>query len=636
MLQVWYSNEVEALVDALVEAHDIERKRRRQSVFERTPLVVPNSQLEAYLKFAVAKRRGIAAHFAYHRTAQFFGTLLPDEGRFRLLDDETLLCLVIDALGDEDLLDSEDLAPARQYLQAAGGDPDARELRRFQLAEHVANLFQEYAFGRPQMVRSWPEQALFDDGRWGRVEAWQRALWLGILGDGGRLARIEEATGVEYVLLADLFERVPVDELELPPAVHFFSPGHLGRAFEAILGELGRHAQVHVWALNPCREFWEDVITDAEEESELLSSRAVDGGQLVVDGFEVVEADDEPFWQPEKFPAALKLWGRAGRDRVRMFNRLCGHDFNPLFREPLERADTALTRLQHDILHLNGETHRWNDPLEDDTVRFMSCPDVKREAEAIANEIWALVRGDRELPGDDPLSFNEIAVVVNHEQRAAYQTHLEAVFRDVHDIPFNLVDLETASTSRLMEAIELLLELPFGDFRRRELLRLLTHPNLIARFEEVDPERWLTWCDELSIVHGADHGDHADTYIDEDLFNWDQGLKRLVLGGFMTGEASGDRRAFEQRGFEYLPHEIDRDEAPGAARFVACARSLIAEARACRGEEKSLAEWVDHLGELLERTLAPADEREEFEWMRCRNILTSLADADATGEEVSY
>src|SRR5438034_621461 len=53
------------------------------------------------------------------------------------------------------------------------------------------------------------------------------------------------------------------------------------------------------------------------------------------------------------------------------------------------------------------------------------------------------------------------------------------------------------------------------------------------------PTGWVALCDGLGIARGADRDAFRDTYLDDDRFNWDQGLTRLALGQFMTGARSG-------------------------------------------------------------------------------------------------
>src|SRR5262249_13261329 len=145
------------------------------------------------------------------------------------------------------------------------------------------------------------------------------------------------------------------------------------------------------------------------------------------------------------------------------------------------------------------------------------------ELEAVAAEIWRLVRAD------PTLRLNEIAVVIPELAKDLYLSHVGAIFEESHGLPHSIIDLGAGSGHRMTEAANMLLELPFGSFTRRELLPLITHPSLMARFPEASPVEWLRLADDLGIVRGADRTDNAGTYIERDVLNWDQGLRRLAL-----------------------------------------------------------------------------------------------------------
>ena len=102
-----------------------------------------------------------------------------------------------------------------------------------------------------------------------------------------------------------------------------------------------------------------------------------------------------------------------------------------------------------------------------------------------------------------------------------------------------IVAAPLGASSHMVDAVLGLLALPLGKLTRREVLDVITHPNVRARFPDADPRIWLQLCDALTIAHGADRGALADTYIDQDRFNWDQGCKRLALGRFARGPRSG-------------------------------------------------------------------------------------------------
>ena len=144
------------------------------------------------------------------------------------------------------------------------------------------------------------------------------------------------------------------------------------------------------------------------------------------------------------------------------------------------------------------------------------------------------------------------------------------------------------------------------------------------------------------MYHGADQRDLADTYldrVDRPLVHWDQGLVRLALGAFMTGEASGDDRLFDPDRTRRLPEEIAAGQTASAGAFVLLARSLLADARFARHARFPLATWARFLHRYLATYVAPpkdAGAEEENQLARCLAAVEELARLDLDGEPVSY
>ncbi len=231
-------------------------------------------------------------------------------------------------------------------------------------------------------------------------------------------------------------------------------------------------------------------------------------------------------------------------------------------------------------------------------------------------------------------------MLVPQGEAATYAAHLGAAFHEANDIPHQSLGLPDAIPGRIAGAIELLLALPLGRFTRREVLEVLVHPSVVASVAEVDPEadpeQWLAWCEALGIVHGADHGDHDGTYIEHDILNWDQGLRRLALGAFMTGESSGEPTPFLIGEEAYLPHELAGTELHEAATFGLLARSLLADARFARHAVLTPPEWADLLAAMVETYVAPTDDAEADELSRRLRQIGSLAEVDLGGHAVGY
>jgi exodeoxyribonuclease V gamma subunit len=639
MLHLVYSSRTESLLEALVA--DLERHRASRGPLTPFPLVLPNRNVEAYLRFGIARQTGIAANLEVHYLRRFVRELLERaDARLRLVDAEVLRGLVLGLLLDDEVLGREELAPVRRYLRAAGESPDAMDLRRFQLADQLALLFEEYGYAREEMLLQWEGGPVLGETPHADTEAWQRALWLLLCGKGGVLARRAEAEGVRWLTLGQAAEVLRSPRLEVPRHVHLFGLSYVARAFQRILGLLASRCELHVYALNPCREFWEDV----ETERESARRRAKAPKRL---GLASLEREDPFGLVQEGDTPALRLWGRPGRESIRLLNELADCDFTEAFPEAPpasgpEGEPTLLERLQWDVLHRAPLPPAPLGVPPDGSVQVLACPGVRREAEAVAEGVWALLEASaaraRET-GERPLRLNEVAVLVAGKDKEAYFAHLAAAFRACHDVPHNVVDLTFAATSRVAEAVGLLLGFPLGGFSRPEVLRVLGHPVALARFPGADADTWAEWCERLGVVHGADREDHQDTYIEHDALNWDQGLRRLALGAFMEGARGEGREAgggFALGEELYAPEEVDRGSQPHAVQLAMAARSLMADARFARVKRLPLADWARFMAALLEAHLAPTTDGEARELERCLTLVRELALVDVGGREVSY
>ena len=602
MVRLVYSNRTEELLSEL--AARVRAQQVRDGALLPVRVVVPNPSVEQYLRLGMARQSGIAANLETSLLTGFAADAACPPGA-RLADAEVLASMTLALLLDEALLAEPELAPVRAYLHGAGDASDAIDVRRVQLAGRLGRIFEEYTYSRSEMLASWRRVPRDDGGddppRDSRTEAerWQRRLWLRIVGEGG----IARARTPQVVPLDEAVEGLEARPGDASRTLHVFGFAHVGRTFHRLFERLGRTHEIIVYAMTPCDGFWEDVDT--------------------------------------RDPAPLALWGRAGREHVRALNALAGFDHDDRFVDPLAgppkaaagdshvpvpALPTLLTRLQHDILRRDSSPPA---PL-DESLTVLEHASVRRECEAVASAIWDLVRRD------ETLRFDDVAVLVPPADAAAYAAHLPAAFREAHDLPYRRVGLPPVEPGPILEAIELLLALPLGRYTRGELLRLAVHPAVIGAFPGVDRDRWLAWSEALGVLHGADRSDHRGTYIDSDILNWDQGLRRLALGAFMTGETSGEGSPFRISADEYLPHELAGSDVHDAASFGVLLQSLLADARFARTQILPLRAWAAFLRELVAVYVVPASDAETDELSRCLRRLGSLADVDLGDRPVGY
>lgn len=626
MIRIWYSNYLEELVEGLVENVRALREAGAADPFVPTTVIVPNRNIATYLKFAIARRTGVVANWQFQYLYRFFHeALVPQQGpAVQVLGKDDLHGLLIEMLGDAELLQHAELRAVASYL-AAADDLDARDRRRWQLASELAHVFEEYSLSRPRMLDLWAKRRVITEEPFASTEEWQRRLWLELFAPDGRVNETARRVGKRLVLLPDALQKLPATSLDLPPQVHVFGLSYVARSFYKLFAELSERTHVLVYTLNPCMEYWEDVPSGWHiGHAKRFQKRSTEQSTLFLQGDDVL--DDSP--------PALRAWGRPGRENISLLNMLTECDFASRFVDPTDAGDTVLHRLQRDILVRQPVSREPDRSYDDDSITFLECPNIQREVEVVANEILDLVRKGQE--SGDRLNFHDIAVIVPQKERDAYQARIRAVFKATWNIPHNIIDITASAHRRFIEAIELLLDLPFGQFKRRELLRLLTHDNVVAKCPGVDPQTWVRWCTELNILHGADHADHEGTYIRENLYNWDQGLKRLVLGTFMTGAAAGEERIVSMPDGQYLPLETSPGEMESAAKLVSLARSLIADARWLAGASMPMARWMEVLSELVHGYLEPVSDDDEFDRVRVTRFFARFAERTLTTKPVSY
>lgn len=617
MIRLFYSDRAPHLAQALAERIRAGRQRGDHPL-EPVPLIVPDQATSSYLKMALAEALGVAANLRVEYLRAYLERLVAD--RVGIADAARLELLLVDVLGRAEVLAQPDLAPVRRYLDAAGDDRAARDLRRTQLARRLARLFDEYALTRPEMLARWRAEP---SARVGPVERWERATWRALEGplDAAGLAPLGAA-----------FEGFAPAPGALPSSLHVFGVSVGGSVLQSVLARIGAHTELCLYVLNPCLEFWEDLRTGPDSaflRERLTPRRPAPRPPESLFGDDPLHLGDQAAETP-----ALRLWGRPGRENIRLLNELTDCDFEARFSDPSAPAETLLERLQRDVLCREPERADPSPERADGSVQLVACASLRREVEAIAAKIWALV--DASKDSARPLRFHEIAVVLVGAEQDAYRAHIGAVFRERHDIPHTALDVPLSGSSRVVDAIELLLALPGSGFRRQDLLRLVTHPVVLSRYPDVTADEWLAWADALSVVHGADHADHAETYITRDLYNWDQGLRRLVLGTFMSGLSSGDERIFEALGQRYLPYEYSLDRLPGAAQLVVLVRSLIADARFVARASMPVADWAAYLRTLVSTYVTPDTEQDERDLLRVLATLQTLEGLHPGGDPVGF
>ncbi len=520
-LALYFSNQVEQLAQRL--SKQIGDQLIGQDPLRPVEIIIPNTSLAKWLQISQARQRRVAMNVQYHYLETGLWHLLAnldnDADSIEPLDRHQVALRLMAILHTADL-DQPLLRPLRPYLgEGDNGAPTADyDLRLWQLSRRLAWLFREYEYHRSDMIAYWLQPQSQDDP----LTQCQRHLYRAAIGD--RAPTADQPLGMTLHGYAD---RVLKRAAKVPPprepltSVHCFGLSQLSAFHLRLFEHLQRWFAIHIYTLNPCEAFWEDVPTPAERRS--LERRGL-----------VITSPDETHDPPIIGHPLLAAWGKSGRDHIRMLCQLTDYNFEAAYQEPA--ADTVLHRLQRQMLTMTPAeetTHPARLP-QDRSLQMMGCPGCLREVESVHQSII------HNLESDPHLKPTDVAVLVT--QMEPYLPCLELTFNRVpQSFTYNLVDAKADTQSAYGRALLDLLALTEGDFGRREVFGLIQNPCLMQRFGIASDHLriWADWVAALGIFHSYQSPPKSPTEPAGGSFSWLQGLRRLRLARIFAATDPG-------------------------------------------------------------------------------------------------
>ncbi|CAE6774066.1 exodeoxyribonuclease V subunit gamma [Paraburkholderia nemoris] len=459
------------------------------------------------------------------------------------------------------VIDRPAFVPLYRFIQH---DNDRR--KRFQLAERIADLFDQYQMYRSDWLDCWAKgDDIVVDAR-GEAHSlpdeqlWQAGLWRELVADVARSAsdateRELMSNGGRAAVHEAFLARVDAWNSEarppgLPRRVIVFGISSLPRQSLEALAAIARWTQVLMCVPNPCAHYWADIVPDKD----LL--RAQHARQERREGAPSALAAEQLHLHAHPL---LASWGKQGRDFIGLLDEFDSAEqrerYRPQFAGIGQRIDlfeerepsTLLQQLQDDIcdlrpLHETQEEWPPVDPAADESIRFHIAHSAQREVEILHDQLLAAFNADPTLRPRD--------IIVMVPDIDTYAPHVQAVFGlvdrdDPRYIPFSVADRGQRKADPLVGALEMLLGLQYSRVSVSDVLDLLDVPALRRRFglDEHDLPTLRAWMRGANIRWGLHAGHRASLELPQDEnaaapHTWMFGLRRMLLGYAVGSEAA--------------------------------------------------------------------------------------------------
>ena len=541
-------------------------------------IVVPHPTIARWLALELAHAMGIAANLHFELPAAFAWSVM--RGAIPELSDEQAYAPERLRWRIHDLLPQFAQGPAGETVRGYLADGDPR--KRFELSDRLARVYDRCLLYRPDWIREWER---------GATPHWQARLWCRLIGEdrsgesptdkaslgedrpgknrfgedssgrdaGGRDAGGREALGGEappwqdpprdhWVRSVDAFrDALPKGERPSawPRRASFFAVPALSPSYLEVMCRAGEGIDLHVFLLNPCREYWGDIYS--RHESRRKARGADPDERYLTEGNELLAA-----------------WGRAGRDTFDALVEIAGDETDERF-VPSE-GGRRLAMVQRDILDLhlaqeaslretvtgsgappddsaNGSASDSLDGLPgdslgdapnnsldgspgdapgdstDDSLQIHICHSPMREAEVLHDRLLGLFDAHSDLEPAD--------VLVLAPELDVYGPAIEAVFDAEGRIPVQRSRLR-ASESPSVRALLDLLALPRSRYGAEAVLAPLEAFAVRARFGigEADLPAIRQWVRDAGIRWGVDAAHRGEEGLPKMAdHTWRQGLR---------------------------------------------------------------------------------------------------------------
>jgi len=500
------------------------------------------------------------------------------------------------------LLKTPHFNKVRYYLESDN------DLKLYQFAREVADLFDQYTLFRPDMILGWKAEKNLPP-----VEhKWQALLWSHLV---KRLQKDKGTIEFHRAGLLKYFEKKITDHefdtKQLPARISVFGISSLPPYHLTVLSTLARHVDLHLFIMNPCMEFWFDIIADRDI---VKISRKT--------------ASTQDMLHLEHGNSLLSSMGHLGRDFLAMIQELDCED-QELFLDP--GAETLLSCIQQDILYLreapgvslNSPAVKKKIGIGDVSITFQSCHNPMREVEILHDQLLKIFD---QSTVNEPIEPRDILVMAPNinEYAPLIQAIFDAGNLTYNRLPYSISDQSIKKSSKYIDTFFEILSLFRSRFSSIDVLGLLKADPVKNRFSINDHELPILerWIYETRICWGIDQGHKKDINLPGYAENtWRAGLDRLLLGYSTPGN---NKTLFK----EILPYDcIEGSDTKILGNFLDYTESIFDLVEILQ-QKNTLTEWSEILL-LVKQKFLLADDMSEADDRLLHRALYGLSEIQA-------
>jgi exodeoxyribonuclease V gamma subunit len=581
-------------------------ERPLSSPFKEELFLIQSQGMERWLLQMLADRFGVWGNYQFLFPARFFNTLSFQIGRGlnpAAFERENMVWRFEQAL-------RSDIVNRFPELENYIGDEDCEtasakgrvERRRFQLAQQLAQIFDQYQIMRPDWLADGVDAPWSDS-------PWQKELWDQLLHDMKSSGEKIVDRGQSWLQVIELMRSIEVGAEfadKIPERISLFGINTMPPLFLNFIQALSLHTDIHLYLLQPCGTYWADIKSRAQLKRDQLYSLSISN----------LDSDDIGSEEGQSHPL-LSLLGQQGRDFQQMileqgefdwefdsFEEEAGGVIDSAANEP----ETQLHRLQSSIVR--GEDPRYqfdNNKLipADNSISLHSCHSPMREVQVLKDYLLLKLDSDHNIELRD--------IVVMAPDISIYEPFISALFND-ENFRYSVADRSLMDSNSLLNSFIELLKVLIGRFEWDSVIELLERDSIYPTFNltEDDLSTIRFWIGEVNIRWGVDAQQRKKMGLPEISQNsWDAGLSQLIMGFVMQ------ERSVEIEGGGARP-------LGGLDYFV---RDILFKSANKFEENFTLRQWSEHLLLLIDRIfIAESDSVDERELNSLRKTIEGMSE----------